>query len=161
MNSIDLTPLYRNSVGYDRLGSMLDSALRGSDHSANYPPYDIEMLDEDRYTITLALAGFGREDLDINVENSVLCIRGQRDAAQQERRFLHQGIAYRPFERRFNLAEYVEVTGAEFREGLLTISLKREIPEAMKPRTIPIDGQDSVLEHDADSANEESSREAA
>jgi molecular chaperone IbpA len=148
MNSIDLTPLYRSSVGYDRLGSLIENALRGSDHAAGYPPYNIEVLDEDRYAVTLAAAGFDKSELELTVENGVLTIRGSKAKEEGERRFLHQGIAQRAFERRFNLAEHVEVTGADFVNGLLTVSLKREIPEAMKPRSIPIGERSDVLEHD-------------
>ncbi len=151
MNSIDLSPLYRSSIGYDRLGSLIDSAFRAADHASGYPPYNIEVLDDNHYAITLAVAGFERNELDISVENSVLTIRGSKAQQAQERRFLHQGIANRTFERKFNLAEHVEVTDARLNSGLLTVSLVREVPEAMKPRSIPIDQPDSVLEHDADS----------
>jgi molecular chaperone IbpA len=150
MNSIDLTPLYRSSIGYDRLGALLDNALRGAEHPSGYPPYNIEVIDEDRYAITLAVAGFDRVDIDISVEKGVLTIRGEKPQEGGERRYLHQGIANRAFERRFNLAEYVEVTEADLNRGLLTVRLKREIPEALKPRTIPIsDGDDRALEHDS------------
>jgi len=150
MNSIDLSPLYRSSIGYDRLGSLLDSALRASDHSAGYPPYNIEVLDENHYAITLAVAGFANNELDISVENNVLSIRGQKQGDESERNYLHQGIANRAFERKFNLAEHVEVTQADLDNGLLKVSLLREIPEAMKPRTIAINGSDNVVEHKAD-----------
>jgi len=148
MNSIDLSPLYRSSVGYDRIGALIDSAVRGGDHSAGYPPYNIEVLDENRYAICLAIAGFKREDLELSVENSVLTIRGSKPSESTGREYLHQGIANRAFERRFNLAEHVEVTDADLKNGLLTVSLIREIPEAMKPRTIPIGSDEgNVLEH--------------
>jgi molecular chaperone IbpA len=147
MASIDLTPLYRSSIGFDRLASVLDSALRTDNVAPGYPPYNIEVLDEDRYAITLAVAGFERSELDIQVEKGVLSVRGQK-ADEQERRYLHKGIAYRAFERKFDLADHVEVTGADLTNGLLTIRLNREIPEAMKPRTIAIDEGGTVLEHD-------------
>ncbi|MDF1818133.1 MAG: Hsp20 family protein [Immundisolibacteraceae bacterium] len=148
MNSIDLTPLYRSSIGYDRLGSLIDSALHGSDHSNGYPPYNIEVLDENHYAITLAVAGFGQDELDINVENNVLTIRGEKAKKEDENRnFLHLGIANRAFERKFNLAEHVEVTSADLNNGLLAVSLLREIPEAMKPKTIAINQSGTVLEH--------------
>ena len=145
MNSIDLTPLYRNSVGFDRLATLLDSTLKSNAVSAGYPPYNIEVLEENRYAITLAIAGFADNDVDIQVEKGVLTIRGKKEAAT-ESSYLHQGIANRSFERKFNLAEHVEVKGAELNHGLLTISLKKEIPEAMKPRTIAINqtGQKSA-----------------
>ncbi|NHN36957.1 Hsp20 family protein [Pseudomaricurvus alcaniphilus] len=151
MKSIDLTPLYRNSIGYDRLATMLDSALNAEGLSTGYPPYNIEALDQDRYAITLAVAGFLQDELNLHVENGVLVVHGNKKT-EAERKYLHQGIANRSFERKFNLAEHVEVTGAELRNGLLTINLVKEIPEAMKPRTIPIDTGGSAIEHDSDSS---------
>lgn len=150
MNSIDLTPLYRSSIGYDRLGSLIDNALRGSDHSTGYPPYNIEVLDDNHYAITLAVAGFNKDELDISVENNVLTIRGEKTKVKEEdnnRNFLHLGIANRAFERKFNLAEYVEVTSADLNNGLLCVNLLREIPEAMKPKSIAINQPGKVLEH--------------
>jgi molecular chaperone IbpA len=154
MNTIDLTPLYRNSIGFDRLASLLDSALRTDSVAPGYPPYNIEMLGENRYAITLAVAGFEQSELELTVEKGVLTVRGKK-AKEEERKYLHQGIANRAFERKFNLADYVEVTGADLQNGLLTISLVKEIPEAMKPRTIAINQarDTSVIEHRRD--NEE------
>lgn len=154
MNTIDLTPLYRNSIGFDRLASLLDSALRTDSVAPGYPPYNIEMLGENRYAITLAVAGFEQSELELTVEKGVLTVRGKK-AKGEERKYLHQGIANRAFERKFNLADYVEVTGADLQNGLLTISLVKEIPEAMKPRTIAINQarDTSVIEHRRD--NEE------
>lgn len=148
MNTIDLTPLYRNSIGFDRLASLLDSALRTDSVAPGYPPYNIEMLGENRYAITLAVAGFEQSELELTVEKGVLTVRGKK-AKEDERKYLHQGIANRAFERKFNLADYVEVTGADLQNGLLTISLVKEIPEAMKPRTIAINQtrDTSVIEH--------------
>ena len=146
MNSIDLTPLYRSSIGFDRLASLIDSALRSEPNSAGYPPYNIEALEDNRYAITLAVAGFSRDELEIKVEDAVLSIRGNKQQSG-ERRYLHQGIANRSFERKFNLADYVEVTGAELDNGLLTIKLVKEIPEEMKPRTISISQGSNVIEH--------------
>jgi len=151
MTTIDLTPLYRNSVGFDRLASLLDNAWRSESAGAGFPPYNIEVRDENRYAITLAVAGFEREELDISVEKDVLTVRG-RKAQDESRKYLYQGIANRAFERKFNLAEHVEVRGADLNNGLLTISLVREIPEAMKPRTIRINADGEVLEHDTGSA---------
>ncbi|MBU2710803.1 Hsp20 family protein [Zooshikella harenae] len=147
MNSIDFTPLYRSSVGFDRLASLLDSALRNDHTSSTYPPYNIEVIDDNRYTISLAVAGFSREDLDIKMEQGILTIKGKNAEDKTERKYLYQGIASRSFERRFNLADHVEVTGAELNNGLLTINLVREIPEAMKPKTIAINASENVLEH--------------
>lgn len=146
MTSIDLTPLYRNSVGFDRLASLLDTALRSDSTSSGYPPYNIEVLGENRYSITLAVAGFDRSELDINVENSVLTIKGKK-ADSPSRTYLHQGIANRAFERKFNLADHVEVSGAEINNGMLSVSLVKEIPEAMKPKTIPISQPNEAIEH--------------
>lgn len=147
MNTIDLTPLYRNSVGFDRLASMLDSAFRNEAHSAGYPPYNIEVLDDTRYAITLAVAGFERAELDIQVEGGVLTVSGKK-GEDDKRDYLYRGIANRAFERKFNLAEHVEVNGAELENGLLTIRLVKEVPEAMKPRRIDINAGSDVLEHD-------------
>lgn len=150
MNSIDLTPLYRNSIGFDRLASLLDNALRTDTVAPGYPPYNIEMLGENRYSITLAVAGFEQDELDIMVEKGVLTVRGKK-AKEEQRHYLHQGIANRAFERKFNLADYVEVSGANLNNGLLTISLKKEIPEAMKPRTIAINqGNNEGVENQRD-----------
>ena len=143
MNTIDLTPLYRSSIGFDRFGSLLDSALR-SEQSAGYPPYNIEVVDENKYAITLALAGFDESDIDIQTEKGVLTVKGKKEAPQDEKQFLHQGIANRSFERKFNLADHVEVHGASLDKGLLTINLLREIPEAMKPKTIKINSSNAI-----------------
>ncbi len=154
MTTIDLTPLYRSTVGFDRFGSLLNAALGAEKTtSAGYPPYNIEVVGEDRYAITLAVAGFRREDIDIQVENGVLTIRGKQESGDKERKFLHQGIANRAFERKFTLADHVEVSGAELENGLLVLNLVKEVPEAMKPRTIEIGGgSDNVLEHKAEKA---------
>ncbi|SBS30370.1 Small heat shock protein IbpA [Marinomonas spartinae] len=155
MNSIDFTPLYRSSIGFDRLASLLDNALTSDNVSAGYPPYNIEVVDDNRYAISLALAGFEESDLDIKVEKNVLTVRGEK-ADAGEHRYLHQGIANRSFERKFNLADYVEVTNAELKNGLLTISLVKEIPEAMKPRKIAINqANDGVLEHQKEDSRQQ------
>ena len=145
MNAIDLTPLYRNTIGFDNLGSLFESALT-TESSVSYPPYNIEVHDENRYAITLAVAGFEQSDLDINVENRILTVRGKK-ANEDTRQYLHQGIANRSFERKFNLADYVEVKGADFVNGLLSIDLVKEIPEAMKPKSITINQSQNVIEH--------------
>lgn len=152
MNTIDLTPLYRSSIGFDRLGNLLDTALRAEQSSLGYPPYNIEVNGENRYGITLAVAGFEREELDIQVEKGVLTVRGKKADSKEERKYLYQGIATRTFERKFNLADHVEVVGAQLNNGLLSISLVREIPEAMKPKTIAIGTDGELLEHQGDSA---------
>lgn len=147
MKTIDLSPLYRSSIGFDRFGALLDSALRTEQATGGYPPYNIASLDDDRYSITLAVAGFAEEDLDIQVERGVLTVRGKKPQDEVSRNYLYQGIATRAFERKFNLADHVEVTGAELSQGLLTISLVREIPEAMKPRQVSINAGGKVVEH--------------
>ena len=136
MRSYDLTPLYRSSVGFDRLFDLLDTA--GKVETTGYPPYNIERVTENDYRITLAVAGFAEADLDIESRENVLTIKGARGDEEPTREFLHQGIAGRSFERRFQLAEHVRVTGASLENGLLNIELAREIPEAMKPRKIAI-----------------------
>ena len=146
MNAIDLTPLYRNSIGFDRLASLIDSAQSMDATSSGYPPYNIEILDDNRYAITLAVAGFTQEELYIQVEKGVLTVRGDKNV-KDEQKFLYQGIATRAFERSFNLADYVEVIGADLSNGLLTIRLVKEIPEAMKPKSIAINQDKQVLEH--------------
>ena len=143
MNTLDLTPLYRSTVGFDRLASLLDHTLSTKNTGSGYPPYNIEVLDENQYAITLAVAGFEQGEMEIKVEKGVLTVRGKKDA-DDSKQFLHQGIANRSFERKFNLADYVEVTGADLKNGLLNIQLKKEIPEAMKPRTISISTNESV-----------------
>lgn len=138
MTSIDLSPLYRNTVGFDRFEQLLQSAL-GSEQSASvYPPYDIELIKENCYAISVAVAGFEETELDIQVEKGVLTVRGKKSPSESESKYLYQGIAKRAFERKFNLADHVEVTGASLNNGLLTISLVKEIPEAVKPKSIPI-----------------------
>ncbi len=144
---IDLTPIYRTSVGFDRLASMLDATLSSDAAAAGYPPYNIEVTGENRYAISLAVAGFRQEEFDIELENGILTVRGRKLEDNSKREYLYQGIAARNFERKFNLADYVEVTGASYKNGLLTISLVKQIPEEMKPRRINIDASDNVLEH--------------
>ncbi len=135
----DLTPLYRSTVGFDRLARMLDEA--SSFEAPSYPPYNIERLAEDEYRITMAVAGFAPEDISIEVKGNGLTVSGKKaDKTDAKVEYLHQGIASRAFERRFQLADHVQVNGAGMENGLLHISLKREVPEALKPRTIPVNG---------------------
>ena len=133
----DLTPLYRSTVGFDRLAQMLGEA--NNFDAPAYPPYNIERLGEDDYRISMAIAGFGADDLDIEVKENTLRISGaQSEQIDEEKEYLHRGIAARSFERQFQLAEHMTVVDAEIENGLLHVSLHREIPEAMKPRTIKI-----------------------
>ena len=137
MRTYDFAPLWRSTIGFDRLFDLAETAQRASED--NYPPYNIERLAEDRYQISLAVAGFSADEIAITAEQSVLTVEG-RKAEKQQREFLYQGISSRPFKRQFNLADYVQVKGAAFDNGLLQIELVREIPEAMKPRRISIAG---------------------
>ena len=138
MRHYDLTPLYRSTVGFDRLFTMLDQAS-GLDAAPSYPPYNIERTGENDYRITVAVAGFAEADLTVEVKENSLLIRGERKAAEGEKgELIYQGIAGRAFERRFQLADHVHVTGARLENGLLHVDLRREIPEAKKPRLIQI-----------------------
>jgi molecular chaperone IbpA len=134
----DLSPLYRSTVGFDSLASMLDQVASFDEQPDNYPPYNIERLTENEYRITMAVAGFGKEDVKIEVKENTLSIQGEKKEADKERTFLHRGIASRAFERRFQLADHVEVRGADVKDGLLSVDLEREVPERLKSRTIEI-----------------------
>ena len=139
MRGYDLTPFRRSTVGFDRLFDYLESASRAEQD--NYPPFDIEKLGDDSYRITLAVAGFKRDEIEIVAHQNLLTITGRRSEQKgRDGSYLHMGIANRAFERRFELADFVHVTGADLADGLLTIELAREIPEAMKPRKIGIGG---------------------
>ncbi len=134
MRTFDLTPLYRTAIGFDRLAHMLNTA----DAQPSYPPYNVELVSEDQYRIVMALAGFDRSEIDITSERDSLHIVGRKQKDGTERTYLHRGIAARDFEQRFQLANHVKVTGASFTNGMLTIDLVREVPEALKPRKIEI-----------------------
>lgn len=138
MRNYDLTPLFRTSIGFDRMGQLLDAAMQLENKASSYPPYNIERAGEDAYRITLAVAGFSEADLDITVQENRLTVTGKITDEGAEAEYLHRGIAGRAFERRFQLADHIEVTGARMDNGLLHIGLVREIPEALKPRTIAI-----------------------
>ncbi len=135
--NFDFTPYRRSSVGYDHLFDLLEAGMRG-DGSDGYPPFDIERQGEDSYRITLAVAGFRPEDIEIVAERNQLTVSGRRADTRDDGQYLHRGITARPFERRFQLADYIEVGPASFDNGLLGIALKRVVPEAMKPRKIEI-----------------------
>ncbi|MEZ5827024.1 MAG: Hsp20 family protein [Hyphomicrobiales bacterium] len=138
MRQFDLTPLYRSTIGFDRIGSLLDTLSSFEGDAPSYPPYNIERVEENAYRISMAVAGFGANDLDIEVKENTLSVRGEKRVEQENSTFLHRGIAARSFERRFQLADYVVVKGASLENGLLHIDLLRELPEAMKPRRIEI-----------------------
>ncbi|PIW60158.1 Hsp20 family protein [Shewanella sp. CG12_big_fil_rev_8_21_14_0_65_47_15] len=137
MRSYDLTPLYRSAIGFDRLAQLAEHAAANNGNSG-YPPYNIELLGENRYRITMAVAGFSMEELEISSEGEKLLVKGNKAESQTERKYLYQGIAERGFERTFQLADYVTVLGASLENGLLNVDLVREIPEALKPRKIEI-----------------------
>ena len=137
MRSIDFSPLYRSAIGFDRLATLIESAA--SNGNAGYPPYNIEQLGDSDYRISMAVAGFTQEELELSFQENLLTVKGSKQA-DTERNYLYQGIAERGFERRFQLADYVRVTGADLKNGLLHIDLVREVPEAMKPRKIEING---------------------
>ena len=136
MRTIDFSPLYRSVVGFDRLAALLDAA--GAETANGYPPYNIERTDENAYRIEIAVAGFKPEELNIEVKEQLLTVQGRKAANDEPRRYLHRGLAERNFERRFQLADYVVVTDAALVDGLLAISLKRELPEQLKPRRVDI-----------------------
>ncbi|WEM42313.1 heat shock chaperone IbpA [Photobacterium sp. DA100] len=140
MRNLDFTPLYRSAIGFDRLFNQMEKSATNA--NAGYPPYNIEQQDENHYRITMAVAGFADEQLDITQQQNKLIVRGTREASgETERQYLYQGIAERDFERKFQLADYVKVVGAEMENGLLHIDLEREIPEEQKPRKIAINGR--------------------
>jgi molecular chaperone IbpA len=147
MTTLDFSPLFRSTVGFDRLSRLMDTALR-NDEAGGYPPYNIEALSENAYRVTLAVAGFSPEDITITTQENSLVVSGKMKQPEENTQFLYRGIAGRAFERRFQLADYIKVTGATLVNGLLNIELVREVPEAMKPRTIKIEtaGNGKVIE---------------
>ena len=157
MRTYDFSPYYRSSIGFDRMLDLLGAPQR-PDFDETWPPYDIERLDEDRYAITMAVAGFSQDEITIMAEPNALLVEGRKRDAENGRNFLHRGIAQRAFRRQFDLADFVKVTGASLEQGLLRIELEREIPEAMKPRRIEIGtGQtriaNDVRQNDAQAQN--------
>ncbi len=142
--NLDLTPLFRSSIGFDRMARLLDQAARTDQSQISYPPYNIEAINDNQFRITLALAGFSENELEITSEENTLTVKGRKET-EVEGNFIHRGIATRSFERRFQLADHVNVKGASMQNGLLNIELEREVPEAMKPRTIAIKNNGSAL----------------
>ena len=137
--TFDLSPLFRSTIGFDRMSRLLDAAMRADDSAVSYPPYNIEVLGENAYRLTMAVAGFGDNDINVTVQDNSLLISGKTAKADEEKKLLYRGIAGRAFERRFELADHIKVTGASLVNGLLHVELAREVPEAMKPRTIKIE----------------------
>jgi len=138
MRAFDISPLLRSSIGFENLNRLVEFASRVEGADGGYPPYNIEKLGDDAYRIAMAVAGFAQNELDITVQENTLIVTGQAEAATEERTFLHRGIAKRAFERRFQLADTIKVTGASYEHGLLNIELMREIPEQKKPRKVEI-----------------------
>jgi len=134
--NLDLTPLFRSTVGFDRMGRLLDTV--SNTEAPSYPPYNIEKVADDQYRVTMAVAGFNPADLDITQNNNTLIVKGDQEKSENEAQYLHRGIATRSFERQFELADHVNVTDAGLENGLLVIELKREVPEELKPRKIEI-----------------------
>lgn len=149
---LDLTPLFRQTVGFDRMGRLLDSAFNSE--APSYPPYNIEKLGEDAYRVTMAVAGFTQDDIDITQNGNSLVVTGNQAKEEKDTQYLHRGIATRAFERRFELADHVNVVEAELANGLLVISLQREVPEELKPRKISISSGSgrNAIEHDKQAA---------
>ena len=146
MHPYDFSPLFRSTIGFERLSRLLNATLEGNGTAASYPPYNIEKTGEDAYRITLAVAGFDKDDLDITVTDDTLVVKGGTKDREGEVAYLHRGIAGRAFERRFDLADHIRVADADLVNGLLNIDLVREVPEALKPRRIEIrNGRGSTL----------------
>jgi molecular chaperone IbpA len=144
-NRFDFTPYRRSAIGFDRLFDVLEGAAR-SNATDNYPPFDIERQGDDAYRITLAVAGFKQDEIELTAQQNLLTVTAKKAGSEEGRNFVHRGIALRAFERRFELADYVQVSGASLADGLLTIDLVREVPEAMKPRKVAIGGAQPTLE---------------
>ncbi len=142
MTTFDLTPLFRSTIGFDRFNRLLDTAFNVGETAPSYPPYNIEKHGEDKYRITMAVAGFAEDDIEVTFQENLLLVSGQKkeSAEEKEAEYLYRGIATRAFERRFQIADHVRVTGAELKDGLLRIELALELPEAIKPRRIEIRG---------------------
>ena len=153
MRTYDFTPLYRSAVGFDRLANLLESASRTTSQDTGYPPYNIETTGENAYRIEIAVAGFGPDELNIEVKENLLTVTGRKtanDDAATQKTYLHRGLAERDFERRFQLADYVVVKSADLVNGLLSIELARELPEALKPRRIEIGAGQPLIEGKAE-----------
>ncbi len=150
--NLDLTPLFRSTVGFDRMGRLLDTAFNSE--APSYPPYNIEKIADDQYRVTMAVAGFTESDLDITQNNNTLIVTGEQEKTGEDAKYLHRGIATRAFQRQFELADHVNVTNASLENGLLVIELKREVPEELKPRKIAIgaSGSAKTLEHEKQAA---------
>jgi len=138
MDRFDFSPLFRSTIGFDRLTRLVDAASRVDNAALSYPPYNIEKTGEDAYRLTMAVAGFSRDELDLTVHENTLTVTGKAKTEEDDSRYLHRGIARRAFERRFSLADHIKVTGASLDNGMLHVDLVREVPEQLRPRSIPI-----------------------
>lgn len=148
MRTFDFAPLYRSSVGFDQIANMMDRVLTSDTSTPSYPPYNIEKTDEDAYRITIAVAGFSDADLSVEVREKSLIVSARKADEDENKTYLHRGIATRAFERRFHLADHVQVTGAAHADGMLHIDLERQVPEALKPRQIQISGDTRAVTKD-------------
>ncbi|MCX7558438.1 Hsp20 family protein [Sulfitobacter sp. F26204] len=148
MRTYDFAPLYRSTVGFDQIANMMDRVLSAETATPSYPPYNIEKLDDDAYRISIAVAGFSEADLSVEVREKALIVSARKAEEDEAKSYLHRGIATRAFERRFHLADHVQVTGAEHVDGMLHIELERQVPEALKPRQIQIASDVKRVEKD-------------
>ena len=152
MRNFDFSPLYRSAIGFDRMANLLDNLSRAEQNQPTYPPYNIELTGEDKYRITMAVAGFDPAEISLEVNQGILTVSANKPGIKEDKTYLYQGIAARSFERRFQLADHVQVQSANYHNGLLHVDLQRIIPEALKPRSIPIavSGGTNVLAHKND-----------
>lgn len=148
MRTFDFAPLYRSSVGFDQIANMMDRVLTNDSATPSYPPYNIEKLEDDAYRISIAVAGFSEADLSVEVRDKALIVSARKADEDAGKTYLHRGIATRAFERRFQLADHVQVTGAAHEDGMLHIELERQVPEALKPRQIQIATDSRAIEKD-------------
>ena len=148
MRTFDFAPLYRSSVGFDQIANMMDRVLSSDGATPSYPPYNIEKLNDDAYRISIAVAGFSDADLSVEVRDKALIVSAKKAEEDEAKTYLHRGIATRAFERRFHLADHVQVTGAAHTDGMLHIELERQVPEALKPRRIEIAAGANAIEKD-------------
>ncbi|MFG6518075.1 Hsp20 family protein [Sulfitobacter sp. 1A13496] len=148
MRSFDFAPLYRSSVGFDQIANMMDRVLTNDGATPSYPPYNIEKLDNDAYRISIAVAGFSDSDLSVEVREKALIVSARKADEDEAKTYLHRGIATRAFERRFHLADHVQVIGAAHANGMLHIELERQVPEALKPRQITISSDVKAIDKD-------------
>lgn len=146
MRNFDFSPLYRSAIGFDRMANVLDNLTRSEQSQPSYPPYNIELTGDDKYRITMAVAGFSKDELNIEISQGILIVSGSKAADEKERTYLYQGIAARGFERRFQLADHVQVLSADYENGLLHVECQKIIPESLKPRRVQIGSVEKVTD---------------